>query len=200
MKSFLGAVLLFSSMSLSLAGQARPARRAPQKPKPPAPRVETYESAVIDADGNIRIITADHRDIVVKKDGEQDGVREQTAFRAPTLSSSRTAVGAQADYAGCCTSYDIPLELVVYAQGRLHRFRGVGLPIFTWHFADAGTRIAYSQETVHFSCSTHYELRDIQSERLIDSVDVPELCAEDQHPQAVKIPNWVKELEKAPRR
>jgi hypothetical protein len=68
-------------------------------------------------------------------------------------------------FGNCCTSYDIPLQLVVYAQGKVHRFTGVGLPIFQWGFADRGTRIAYGQETVHFACATHYELPDIASER-----------------------------------
>ena len=63
--------------------------------------------------------------------------------------------------------------LVVYARGRVHRFTGSGLPISQWHFADAGTRIAFGQEPAHFGCTAHFELRDIESDRLIDSSGVP---------------------------
>jgi hypothetical protein len=155
--------------------------------------VETYESAEIDPNGNLRITTSDGRTITLMKE------REQSAFRNPTVSPDRTAVAAQADYPNCCTSYDIPLQLVVYVRGVMHRFEGIGLPIFQWHFADGGTRVAYGQQPVHFACETHYELRDIQSERLVDSADIPQPCGQRPDPPQTTIPNWVKELKAARR-
>jgi hypothetical protein len=156
-----------------------------------ARRVETYESVTIDAMGSLVITTSDHKTVLVPKEGEQ------SSFSEPILSSARTAVGAQAKFPNCCTSYDIPLQLVIYANGRVHRFTGIGLPIFQWHFADGGTRVAFGQEPVHFGCSIHYELRDVQSERLIDSADIPQPCGQVPKPQAVKIPTWVTELTSA---
>jgi hypothetical protein len=82
----------------------------------------------------------------------------------------------------------------------VHRFRGIGLAIFTWQFADAGTHVAYGQAVLHASCSTHYELRDIRTERLIDSLDVlepdsgPPLCEDSLSAPPVKIPKWVSNL------
>lgn len=169
-------VLLLSDVS---AAQTRPTD---------ARRVETYQSVAIDEEGGLVITTSDQKTIRVPKKGEQ------SSFSKPILSSARTAVGAQAEFPNCCTSYDIPLQLVIYANGKVHRFTGVGLPIFQWHFADGGTRVAFGQEPVHFACSTHYELRDIQSERLIDSADIPEPCGQIPEPRAVKIPKWVTEL------
>jgi hypothetical protein len=153
-----------------------------------APRVETYQSATLDADGHLAILKPNGQRIIVRKEGEQ------TAFSTPVLSSARTAVAAQAMFPNCCTSYDIPLQLVVLAGGKPHRFSGVGLPIFHWGFADSGTRIAYGQEPVHFGCTTHYELRDIQSERLIEAIDVPQPCGQIPNPKPVKIPGWVAKL------
>jgi len=152
------------------------------------PRVETYQSAAIDADGNLVITRADQEKILIAK------VDDQTSFEALILSPDRTAVGAQALFANCCTSYDIPLRLVVYANGKAHWFTGIGLPIFHWHFSDHGTRVAYSQETVHFACSIHYELRDIESERLVESADIAEECGQFPLPKAINIPTWVTEL------
>jgi hypothetical protein len=153
-----------------------------------APRVETYRSAAIDASGSLVITTSDQRTIVVPKEGEQ------SSFSAPIVSSAGTAVGAQAEFPNCCTSYDIPLQLVIYANGKAHRFTGNRLPIFQWHFADGGTRVAFGQEPVHFGCAIHYELRDIQSERLIESVEVPEPCGQIPNPRTMKIPKWVTDL------
>src|SRR5687768_12320098 len=117
-------------------------------------QVEKYAAASVDANGNLVILKTNGETVTVRKYGEQ------TSFSAPRISSGGTAVGAQAMFANCCTSYDIPLQLVVYADGRVHRFKGVSLPIFQWDFADGGARIAYGQEAVHFSCETHYELRE----------------------------------------
>jgi hypothetical protein len=149
---------------------------------------ETYDLAMVDADGQLVIIKTSGQRVLVHKEAEQ------TTFSPPAISSGRTAVGAQAMFGNCCTSYDIPLQLVVYASGRVHRFKGVGLPIFQWGIADSGTRIAYGQEPIHFGCAIHYELRDITSERLIDEVDVPESCGQNPNPEAVKIPGWVATL------
>lgn len=35
-------------------------------------------------------------------------------------------------FGNCCTSYDIPLQLVVHSGGKTHRFEG-GSAIFDWH-------------------------------------------------------------------
>jgi hypothetical protein len=162
--------------------RARPADRR---------RVETYQSAAIDSAGRLVIITSDQRTIVVPMEGDQK------SFDTPIVSSGRTAVGAQANFANCCTSYDIPLQLVVYAKGKVHRFTGMELPIFQWDFDDEGTRVAFGQEPVHFGCSIHYELREIRSERLLDSADIPEPCGEAPNPPAVKSPKWVADLNAA---
>jgi hypothetical protein len=165
--------------------QSQSVRPVPDAPAQPA---ETYVSAEIDANGALRIIASDRRTIIVMKEGDQ------SSFGKPIISPDRTAVGAQAKYPNCCTSYDIPLQLVIYSNGMAHRFKGVGLPIFQWRFADAGSRVAYGQEPVHFGCEIHYELRDIQSERLIESADVQQPCGQRPITTGPTIPKWVKDL------
>jgi hypothetical protein len=158
-------------------------RRTPQSPAPQSG--ETYRSVATDARGRLVIRTTDDRTIVVEKEGEQ------TAFGEPVLSADRTAVGAQALFPNCCTSYDLPLQLVVYSAGVVHRFRGNRLPIFQWHFADRGSRVAFGQEPAHFGCAIHYELREIHSERLLDAADIPQPCGQLPNPEPVKVPEWV---------
>lgn len=151
---------------------SRAAAQTPRARQTPPASPETYESADIDADGNLRILTSDHRTVVVPKGGSPKAgtsFGEQTAFETPVISDDRRAVGAPAAFANCCTSYDIPLQLVIYSGGKTHRFEG-GLAIFDWHFSDGGRRVVFSQQTVHFSCSIHWELRDIASEKLVAAV------------------------------
>src|SRR5690349_2884326 len=132
-------------------------RAAAQTPRVRSRNVptEVYQSVEINSDGNLRILTNNGKPIIVPKGGPAKAAEssgKQTAFDDPVLSDDRRAVGARALFANCCTSYDIPLQLVVYSQGTAHRFEG-GLAIFDWHFSDGGRRVVYSQQTVHFACS-----------------------------------------------
>ena len=169
------------------------AAQTPRSRQAPTASTETYESVDIDADGNLRILTSEQTTIIVPKGGSLkagESFGKQTAFERPVLSDDRRAVGAQAMFGNCCTSYDIPLQLVIYSSGKTHRFDG-GLAIFDWHFVDGRRRVAFSQQTVHFACAVHWELRDIASERLVATVDIPEVCGQIPDPPKVKVPQWV---------
>ena len=169
------------------------AAQTPRSLQAPTASTETYESVDIDADGNLRILTSEQRTIIVPKGGSPkagESSGKQTAFEKPMVSDDRRAVGAQAMFGNCCTSYDIPLQLVIYSSGKTHRFEG-GLAIFDWHFADAGRRVVFSQQTVHFTCSVHWELRDVASELLVATADIPEVCGQIPDPPKVKVPKWV---------
>lgn len=161
---------------------------AAQAPASGESGLETYESAGIDANGNLTILMANGRTVTVRKEGDQ------TSFSTPVLSSTRAAVGAEAMFPNCCTSYDVPLQLIVYAAGKVHRFGGVNLPIFQWAFVDGGKLVAYAQEPVHFGCATHYELRDVESERLVEALDIPQPCGRIPDPKPVQVPPWVADL------
>jgi hypothetical protein len=176
--------LIVGAACLVLAGW--PAAQA--RPRDPRGGVERYASASIDAAGNLVVTRADGKTTIVRKRGDQK------SFGEPVVSPDGTAVGAQALFSNCCTSYDIPLQLVVYANGRVHRFKGIGLSIFRWHFASGGSRVAYGQEPVHFGCEIHYELREIVSERLLEAADIPQQCEQVPDPRPAVIPLWVEEL------
>jgi hypothetical protein len=169
------------------------AAQTPRSRPAPTASTETYESIDIDANGDLRILASGQRTIIVPKGGVPkagESFGRQTAFEKPVLSDDRRAVGAQAMFGNCCTSYDIPLQLVIYSGRTTHRFGG-GQAIFDWHFADGGRRVVFSQQTVHFACSVHWELRDIASERLVATVDIPEVCGQNPDPPQVKVPKWV---------
>jgi len=145
---------------------------------------ETYVRAVVDQAGQLRILTKDRREIVPKKEPEQ------VAFEKPAISPDGRAVGWLALYPNCCTSYPIPLKLVVYASGKLRTFTGIGLPIWRWCFQVGGKQVAFEQETVHGGIGVHYELRDVKTCRLIAKYD-PD-------PNSVVFgapPKWVAELD-----
>ena len=59
-----------------------------------------------------------------------------------------------------------------------------------WHVADDGRRVVFSQQTVHFTCSVHWELRDIADGRLLATADKPEACGQIPDPPKVEVPKW----------
>src|SRR5262249_21090826 len=76
-------------------------------------------------------------------------VGRQVEFKDVVISPDRRTVGWLAMYSNCCTSYPIPLALVLYSDGKTREFTGTGLPIWRWAFQNEGKQVAFEQETVH---------------------------------------------------
>jgi hypothetical protein len=129
---------------------------------------DAYDTVTVDVKGRLHILTRDGRRIVPVMDSDQVGVDK------PAISADRRSVGWLALFPNCCTSYPIPLKLVVYVSGTVHSFVGTGLPIWRWCFDSSGTHVAFYQETVHGGIGGHYELRDLSTARLIDDYDPQE--------------------------
>jgi len=118
---------------------------------------EMYIEATVDKEGQLHIVTADHRDIMPEKENEQDG------FDTPAISEDHTTVGWLALYPHCCTSYPMPLALVIYSNGTVVHTFGARFPVWQWRFETHGTQGAFAQETVHGHRGVHVELRDMTS-------------------------------------
>ncbi len=141
---------------------------------------ESYAATLIDPAGQLHITTKHKREIVPKR------ASDQTGFSDANISADFRAVGWLALYPNCCTSYPIPLKLVVLANGEQHHFTGSGLPISRWCFWGQGKQVAFEQETVHGGMGVHYELRDIETGGLADKYEP------DANPSVVtKPPKWV---------
>ena len=145
---------------------------------------DIYVQASIDQAGQLRIVTRNGREIVPTRDSEQVG------FATPAISQDGGAVGWLALYPNCCTSYPIPLKLMVLSNGRMRTFTGNGLPVWQWSFQSSGKRVAFRQETVHGGIGTHYELRDVATGRLIATHNPT--VGPDNQPLAIQdVPAWV---------
>jgi len=153
----------------------------------PSEAAELYETVKIDR-GQLHIITTDQKEILPPKRSYKlgDEILNQVGFMDAVISDDKTTVGWLALYPNCCTSYPIPLELIIFNNGKIMRvFIGTGLPIWKWKFENKGTQVAFEQETVHGSGGIHYELREIKTGLLIDSLDG------DPHP---KSPKWLRDF------
>jgi hypothetical protein len=154
----------------------------------PCVAADRYVRAVVDQAGVLRIETSAGRAIVPAKESGQVGVDKVA------ISPDGRAVGWVALFPNCCTSYPIPLKLVVYSDGKRRAFTGIGLPVWRWHFTAVGRQIAFEQETVHGGLGVHYELRDVASGRSIAEWE-PTIGPDNQPLENQQMPTWASDLD-----
>ena len=157
---------------------------------------ETYVQATIGPHSQLRIVTASGKTILPKRLNRNDVFGQQVGFESVAISPDRRVVGWIALYNNCCTSYLIPLALVLYSDGRTLTLTGRGLPIFQWCFRDNGRQVAFEQEMLHGWEGVHYELHEVNSGRLVSEY-TPTLDRESTEEVGVE-PLWVHDLKSRP--
>jgi hypothetical protein len=121
---------------------------------------------------------------------------EQVGFEQPRISSDGQSVGWLALYPNCCTSYPIPLKLVVLDRSRrLHTFEGIKLAVFKWCFLSQSSSVAYMQTIVHGSNFEHFEARSISSGQLLSEYEYPNEESENAAAH-IRAPSWVRCVDK----
>jgi hypothetical protein len=112
---------------------------------------------------------------------------EQRGYAQPQVSGDGRLVGWVALETACCTSYPLPITLVLLREDRsLVRFEE-GLPIWAWKFEKGGT-IAFRQRTTHGTSTITYKLIRIRDRKLIGQY---ECFSEDASSESPRVPNWV---------
>jgi len=124
--------------------------------------------AYVGSNGARHIIHSDGQDLEVPK--EKDEVDDSTA---PVIADDKHSAGWLVYYPNCCTSYPIPLMLVIYRPARPLLRLNAGMMICAWHFLAGGKRVAFYTNTVHGDLAPHYELYDVRTGRLIEKLDGP---------------------------
>ena len=121
------------------------------------------DAQTIENGDRIRIVSAAGRKIIITK------AQDSAGFDKVRISPDGRSVGWVQEWSHLGPSYPLPLELVVYRNGRSRRF-GKGLPVWRWAFIAGGERIAFFQSPVR-SLVGHYELRDTATGRVLDAFD-----------------------------
>src|SRR5882672_2318993 len=109
---------------------------------------ETYVRATVNESG-LRIMTSTGKTIVAKPITRRNTFGKQVGFDRVAISPDGRVVGWVALFPNCCTSYPIPLALVLYSNGKTRTMTGIDLPIWRWCFEANSTQVAFEQETVH---------------------------------------------------
>ena len=94
----------------------------------------------------------------------------QVSIRALAISPDRHSAGWLVDLPNCCTSYPIPMTLVIYrGEGfPLLRF-GTGQGIWAWAYRERGQQVAFCSAPAHGGAVYDYQLREVRSGRLLDT-------------------------------
>lgn len=155
---------------------------------------ERYVSTAVATDGVLTIMTAAGQLIVPAAEPEREFIGKPVGYDQIQISLDGRAVGWVVLYPNCCTSYPIPLALVIYSNGIKRSYSGNGLPVWKWRFVEAGSQVAFQQETVHGGLGVNYELRDVLSGALIADFSPP-VGSDNQPLRNQRIPEWAAALD-----
>ncbi len=113
------------------------------------------------------IVRRDGKDVVVPKQ------KDEVDSSAPVIADDNQSVGWLVYYKNCCTSYPIPLMLLIYRPANPILRLGGGMMICAWHFVAGGKQVTFYTDTVHGGFAPHYELHDVRTGRLVEKLDGP---------------------------
>jgi hypothetical protein len=119
----------------------------------------------IDSEGALHLVDAAGRDAKVSKE------KDQVAFSSPQVAGDNQTVGWLAEFPNCCTSYPIPMTLVIYRDGKIIQQLKPGMMIVDWRFRVGGRQVAFCTNTVHGDSAPHCELYDVNSAKLLEEFD-----------------------------
>jgi hypothetical protein len=153
-------------------------------------RVSTYET------GPLHILFSDGTHVVQnlptkKKSTENNIVFNQEGFSDVQLAGDLKTIGWTETYDNCCTSYAVPLLVVLYQSGKIVQRIRSGQMVWNWMFVDAGERVAIVWGPTHGTEVGDYTLYDVKTGKTLAEVHGD---AETQtlRPDA---PQWAKKLE-----
>jgi hypothetical protein len=94
----------------------------------------------------------------------------QVSVEQPVIAKDGLTVGWTVNFPNCCTSYPIPLMLVIYRDGGILRriIPRRTLFVFRWFFLNNGSEVAYLSDTLHGNLAPTCELLDVNSGRTLE--------------------------------
>lgn len=140
---------------------------------------------------------------VMRSDGKSmraPKLSKQIAFDSPRVSPDGKRVGWLTLMPNCCTSYPVPMALVILKGDKIERVIKEDQCIFEWTFERGGSAVAYWSSALHGTDYKAFVLRDIRSGKVLDRYTIPESELVDPTGEAKRAdavdaaPSWVKEV------
>jgi len=112
---------------------------------------QKVSKAYADSTGRVHVVMGNGREVVLP----------QESVELPVIAGDNRTVGWQVNFPNCCTSYPIPLTVVLYRDGHIIHRIGNGRGLFRWQFVKEGEQVAYFSDTVHSNLAPECVLVDV---------------------------------------
>ena len=125
--------------------------------------------------GPLHIIYSDGTEIVqtlppMKPSTDKEIVFNAVGFSGVELAQDRQTLGWTINFQNCCTSYSIPLSVVVFQHKQvLHTF-DQGQMVWSWMFLEGGKQVATVFGPTHGPEVGDYQLYDVKTGKLMSEV------------------------------
>lgn len=122
--------------------------------------------------GPLHVVYDDGTEIVetlppLEASTEKETVFNDVGFADVQLAEDRQTLGWTINVENCCTSYSIPLSVVVFRDKKVLHTISPGLMIWSWKFVDGGKKVEVVSGTVHGSDVGDDQVYDVQSGKLL---------------------------------
>ena len=146
--------------------------------------------------GPLHIVYDDGTEVVkslplLEASTEKETVFNDVGFSDVHLAADRQTLGWTIDVENCCTSYPIPLRVVIFRHGKVLRTFEQGQMVWSWMFFLGGERLAAAFGPTHGPEVGDYRLYNVKSGKLISEV----FGDEDTQSLSSDAPEWAKLLE-----
>lgn len=146
--------------------------------------------------GPLHILYSDGTEVVkslppLQKSTEKEIVFNDVGFSDVQLAEDRQTLGWTINVENCCTSYSIPLSVVVLRNKHVFHSFDTGQMVWSWMFVRRGEQVAIVFGPTHGPEVGDYRLYDVETGKLKSEV------YGDEETQALKpsAPEWAKRLE-----
>jgi len=110
--------------------------------------------------GVVHVVDSSGKDVVPPKE------KDQVSCSDAKVSPDKQTAGWLVDYENCCTSYPIPLTLVLYRDGKVIQHLAPGQMIYDWHFWK-NDEVAVSDGPTHNPSGPQIHLYNIRTGKLL---------------------------------
>lgn len=135
-----------------------------------APKSPHYVRAYKGKHGLVHLVTQNGHERVMPK------LPQQVQVESLKISPDHRVAGWLVDYPNCCTSYPIPLRLVLVSGARKHSISPVQM-IWNWCFVKKGKQVAVASGPVHGTDIPVLSLYDATTGKSLASISPRNACS-----------------------
>jgi hypothetical protein len=146
--------------------------------------------------GPLHIIYGDGTEVVqtlppLKASTDREIAFNAVGFSGVELAQDRQTLGWTINVENCCTSYPVPLSVVVFQHKQVLNTFAQGQMVWSWMFLETGKRVAVVFGPTHGPEVGDYRLYDVKTGKLMSEV------WGDEGTQSLKAdaPEWAKQLQ-----